>query len=211
MTALLICLLAGSLMGPRALTGQALSAPDGWRTSAERFVEMAPGFHITTSGSVLLYHPEARALGEFTLASEGFLFSGESAETYGVFIGGRDLDSDAAVWTSLEVGHDGAWVVRHRADGVVSDMAGPEVGAVAVPGDEPTAKNSLSVIATGSNVAFLVNGATVVELPREGLAVEGVTGFRVGADLNLHLTTFDITIGDSTRQLAPAREEAADS
>lgn len=207
---MLICLLAGSLMGPRLLTGQALSTPDGWRTSAARFVAMAPGFHITTSGSVLLYHPEARAWGEFTLESEGFLFSGESAETYGVFIGGSDLDSDDAVWTSMEIGHDGTWVIRQRSDNTVEDLAGPRAGPVVLPEDGP-AKNVLEIRAGESSVAFILNESTVAELPREGLAVEGVTGFRVGADLNLHLTTFDITMGDSTRHLAPARQEEAGS
>jgi hypothetical protein len=103
--------MAAGLATPGPGAAQALSRPDGWRTQAERFVPMRPGFHITTTPSVLL------------------------------------------------------------------------------------------------------NGETVLTLPRGELALDGVTGFRVGAGLNLHLTTLDVASDSGTRRWAPAREadEAADA
>lgn len=218
-TFLLLCGgLVTTVSSPVPLSAQALSRPDGWRTQAERFVAMPPGFHFTTTSSVLFYHPEATAAGEFDVESEGFLFRGESAHAYGLFIGGRNLERDDATWTSLEVAHDGTWVVRERRSGgenaghVVADLVGPEPGPVAVPGEETTAKNVLAVSVGEENVVFRLNGETVATLPRADLAVEGVVGFRVGADLNLHLTTLTITSGGETKAWAPTpAEPAADS
>lgn len=197
---------------PGSAAGQALNQPDGWQTRAERFVAMPPGFHITTSPSVLFFHPGARAEGEFRVESEGFLFRGDSSNAYGLFIGGRDLDGDGATWTSLEIAHDGRWVIRKRTfEGTqggasIVDVAGPEPGPVALPGDGATAKNVLAIVAGEEDVAFRVNGETVAALPRADLPVDGVVSFRVGAGLNLHLTTLTIARGDRLERWAPAAE-----
>jgi len=203
-------LAAGGLATPPHAVAQALSQPDGWEVRAERFVAMPPGFHITTSPSVLFYHPDARAEGAFEAVTEGFLFRGDSPNAYGLFVGGRDLRADDATWTSFEIGHDGTWVVRSRAfrgdahGFVVGDLAGPEPGPVAVPGDETTAKNVLAVVARPDSVEFRLNGETVSTLPRAELTVDGIVGFRVGADLNLHLVSLTINSGDETTEWAPA-------
>jgi hypothetical protein len=191
---------------------QALATPEGWRTSAERFVAMPPGFHITTSGSVLMYNPDADAKGEYTLTSNGFLFPGDSESTYGVFIGGNDLDTDDATWTSFEIGLDGNWVIRSRSlredsYAVVADLAGPAAGPVAVPEGEGPTENLLQIESGADAVAFVLNGERVAELPSSEIVTEGVAGFRVGADLNLHLTTFSIMSGDVVRRFAPSPEE----
>lgn len=207
-----ISLLALVALGvPEAAVGQALSQPDGWRTRAERFVAMPPGFHITTSPSVLFFHPDARAEGEFYVQSEGFLFRGDSPHSYGLFIGGRDLEGDDASWTSFEIAHDGTWAVRTRRfrdvqqGAEVVDVLGPEPGPVALPGAETTAKNELVIRAGAEEVAFEVNDQTVATLPRADLPVDGVVGFRVGADLNLHLTSLTIGQlgGDHLERWAP--------
>lgn len=208
------CTLAACiLVTTGAARAQSLSQPDGWEVRAERFVAMPPGFHITTSPAVLLYHPEARAEGEFEVATDGFLFQGESPHAYGLFVGGRDLGADDAAWTSFEIGHDGTWVVRSRefrggAHGfVVEDLAGPEPGPVAVPGDETTAKNVLAVVARPDSVVFRLNGETVATLPRAELTVDGIVGFRVGADLNLHLVSLTIKSDGATTEWAPQPAE----
>lgn len=136
--------IAASLPGPA--TGQALSQPDGWQTRAERFVAMPPGFHITTSPSVLFYHPDAQAEGEYQVYSDGFLFPGDSPNPYGLVVGADEVE-------------------------------------------------------------FHVNGEAVAGLPRADLSVDGVVGFRVGAGLNLHLTTLTIARGDHLERWAPVAEQ----
>jgi hypothetical protein len=211
------CTLAACILAtPTVARTQSLSQPDDWEVRAERFVAMPPGFHITTSPFVLFYHPDARAEGAFEVVTEGFLFGGDSPNAYGLFVGGRNLGADDAAWTSFEIGHDGTWVVRSRefrgdALGfVVEDLAGPEPGPVAVPDDETTAKNVLAVVARPDSVEFRLNGETVATLPRAELTVDGVVGFRVGADLNLHLVSLTINSGDETTEWAPAPAESSE-
>jgi hypothetical protein len=206
-------LAAALLTIPLSASAQALSQPEGWEVRAERFVAMPPGFHITMSPSVLFYHPDARAEGVFEVESEGFLFAGDSPNPYGLFVGGRDLDGDGATWTSFEVGHDGTWIVRRRAfqgqqGYAVVDVAGPEAGPIAVPGDEATARNVIAVVAGPDQVEFRVNGEAVATLPRAELDVDGVAGFRVGAGLNLHLVSLTIVSHGATTEWAPARTES---
>ena len=208
-----ISLLALTALGmPEAAAGQALTQPDGWQTRAERFVAMPPGFHITTSPSVLFFHPDARAEGEFSVRSGGFLFRGDSPSSYGLFIGGRELDGDAATWTSFEISGDGTWVVRTREfrsleqGAEIVDVLGPEPGPVALPGEEMTAQNEMVIRAGAEEIAFELNDETVATLPRAELPVDGVVGFRVGAGLNLHLTTLTIVEDGRTERWAPNGE-----
>lgn len=211
------CTLAACiLIAPTTARTQSLSQPDGWEVRAERFVAMPPGFHITTSPSVLLYHPGARAEGEFEVATDGFLFRGDSPHGYGLFVGGRDLADDEATWVSFEIGLDGNWIVRRREfrgqeqGFAVVDLAGPEPGPIVVPGEEPTARNAIAVVAGSERVDFRINDETVTSLPRSELDVDGVTGFRVGAGLNLHLISFTVNFDGETTEWAPAPAESSD-
>lgn len=195
---------------PGSAAAQALTQPAGWETRAERFVAMPPGFHITTSPSVLLYHPEARAEGTFRIESEAFLFPGDSPHRYGVFFGARNLDADDAVWTSFEIGLDGRWVVRTREvrdrqrGFEVVDLAGPAPGPVVLPEGENPARNALVVAAGREQVEFRLNGETVAALPRDAIPVDGVTGFRIGSELNLHVLSLTVETESGVERWAPA-------
>lgn len=208
-------LAAGLLAATSPAPAQTLSQPEGWQVRAERFVAMPPGFHITTSPSVLFYHPEARAEGEFEVRTDGFLFRGDSPNAYGLFVGGRDLADDDATWISFEIASDGTWVVRRREfrgleqGFAIVDLAGPEAGPIAPPGDEQAVRNVIAVAARPDEVEFRVNGETVATLPRVGLEVDGVTGFRVGAGLNLHLVSLTVASDGRTAEWAPAQAESS--
>lgn len=207
---------ACALMSPPAARTQTLSQPDGWEVRAERFVAMPPGFHITTSPSVLLYHPEARAEGVFAVATDGFMFRGDSPNAYGLFVGGRDLADDEAAWISFEIALDGTWVVRRREyrgqeqGFAVVDLAGPAPGPIVVPGEEQTARNAIAIVAGSDQVEFRINDETVAALPRAELDVHGVTGFRVGAGLNLHLVSLTVHSDGATTEWAPAPAESSE-
>jgi hypothetical protein len=193
------------LLGPAEAAGQALRAPEGWIARPERFVEMPPGWHITTGRGVILYHPEAQAAGSFELESEGYLFDPEGREGhYGLILGGRDLDSDAQRYVAFEIGPDGDYAIRQQAEYQSTDLAtGRHEAILRWTGDEPTVRNVLGVRAGESMVRFVVNGVTVAELPRSRVEPEGIVGFRVDAGTNLHITTLDVSAGGSKRSWAP--------
>jgi hypothetical protein len=66
------------------------------------------------------------------------------------------------------------------------------------PGGDATARNVLRVEVGATDVAFSANGKEIAKVPRAGLATDGAFGFRVGKDLNLHISTLDVT-----QRLAP--------
>jgi hypothetical protein len=73
---------------PAPLASGGTMAPGSWV-----FVQMPPGWHVTTGPGVLLDPTaQAEADGHFSIEAEIFLFPGESAEEYGVFLGGKDVD-----------------------------------------------------------------------------------------------------------------------
>jgi hypothetical protein len=53
-------------------------------------------------------------------------------------------------------------------------------------------------------VHFTVDGVRAATLSRGDLVLDGLIGFRVGARVNLHITTLDIT-----HRLAPPRQPRA--
>ena len=192
-------------LAPAPAIAQTLQAPEGWIARPERFVEMPPGFHITAGRGVILYNPAATARGEFRVESEGFLFDPLGADgTYGLILGGRELDSDAQRYIAFEIGPDGNFSVRRQADFVSTQLAGGVHQAIhRWTGEDATVKNVLSVDAGATTVRFRVNDDTVAELARTAVDPDGVIGFRIDSGLNIHVTTLDITTDAGKTEWAP--------
>jgi hypothetical protein len=165
-------------------------AADAWF-----YVAMPPDWHITTRPGTTLYHPAHTGRGQFRVQSEAFLFPGTSTAEYGVFVGGRDLDGTAAPsYTAFVARRDGRIAVLKRTAAGTTALVDwtANGGAVPHPG-EGTAKNVFTVEALASEVVFLVNEAEVARLPRTEVNLDGFVGLRAGADMNLHVSTFDVT------------------
>jgi hypothetical protein len=183
-----------------ARVGDDAKTPD----SSWYYVAMPPGWHVTTRPGVLLYHPDHRGHGLFSLESEIFLFPGESQEGYGLFVGGQEVEGEGATpsYVAFVVRRDGAVaVVRHR--GGTTEFVRPWTTNAAVvphPGGDETAKNVLRLDVRPTAVELAVNGQAVLSVPRDEVATEGRFGFRLGANLNVHITTLD-----ATYRLAPPR------
>jgi hypothetical protein len=63
---------------------------------------------------------------------------------------------------------------------------------------DETARNVLRVAVGPDSVRFNINTVRAAAVARTDPALDGFFGFRMGADLNLHVTTLDYT-----RRLAP--------
>lgn len=174
-----------------------LPAPD----SAVSHVTMPPGWHITTGPGALLYDVANAASGRFAVEAEVFLFRGESQEGYGLFIGGAAIEGNAPPsFLAFLVRRDGGASIERRAAGHTTVVATlPRAEGVTAHSGEGTARNVIRVAAEPDSVRFSVNGARVAALPRTSFPVDGLFGFRVGSNLNLHISQLDIT-----RRLAPA-------
>jgi hypothetical protein len=204
-----ITVLALLALAPTQALAQTLQAPEGWIARPERFVEMPPGFHITAGQGVIMYNPEATVRGEFRVESEGFLFDPHGTDgTYGLILGGRELDSDAQRYVSFEIGPDGNFFVRLQADFESTELDGGFHKAIhRWTGEDAAVKNVLSVDAGATTVRFRINDDTVAELARTAVDPDGVIGFRIESGLNIHVTTLDITTDAGKTEWAPKPPE----
>lgn len=176
---------------PARVTSESKMGPDMWH-----FVAMPPGWHITMGPGGLLYPTGRTASGNFTITTQIFLFPGTSQEEYGVFIGAAPFDATTTPpYLAFVARRDGqAAVLRRAASGFEAVVAWKANDAVmAHPGGDRTAANILSVEVGPTDVVFSANAKEIAKLPRAGLSTDGVFGFRVGKDLNLHISTLDVT------------------
>jgi hypothetical protein len=195
-----------------AVRSQELKPPPEWRVQSDKptdkpayYVEMPPGWHVTTGAPSILYDPSYVADGRFAIETEMFLFPGDSQDGYGLFAGGTDLDGKAPAYTAFLLRRDGSAGIVARAKGqgrVVREWVKHDA---VTPGDQKdSVKNVLRIVAESAEVTFEVNGKPVVTVQRNELAVDGTFGFRVGNDVNLHVSRLDLT-----RPFAPPRKRAA--
>lgn len=212
----LLALPAAAVLPAQAQAGQARSGhvqptdarptprPPGWTIRYDRpdavdstfhFVAMAPGWHVTTGPAAIVYEPGATASGDYRVESELFLFPGQRAEGFGLFIGGHDLEGAGQRYTYFLLRKDGRFLVKQRDGATTRDLVPWTAHAAIAPHDAPagTVKHVLGVDARADSVRFLVNGTQVAALPRAAVAADGVVGLRVNHALNLHVTSLTVT------------------
>lgn len=195
---------AALLLGiPLSLAAQ---APPGWKARPDdpqadltklAFTEMKPGFHVTTGPAVILWNPANTASGNYTVTCEVFFFRDGSRDTeaYGVFLGGKDLDT-APDYVYFMLRNDGKYLVKHRAGNgdthLITDWT-QHPAVVMHMGGEGTVKNVIAVDAAADSVRFAVNGKPVASYPRNHMTANGIVGVRVNHGLSLHFSKLDVT------------------
>lgn len=188
---------------PAGARGEA-NLPEGWHLRLDRdnqnpadvqFMVMAPGWHITTGPSTILWDPTTTASGNYRVESEIHLFDpGERREAFGIFVGGRDLDGENQHYTYFLLRRTGEFIVKRR-DGeeapTLIDWTAHDAIRPWEPGAE-TVTNVLAIEAGAEYARFYVNDALVAELPRAEVPLDGIVGLRVNHMLNLHVTRLDV-------------------
>ena len=182
---------------PAPLATGATMTPGSWV-----FVQMPPGWHITTGPGALLY-PSAQGdvNGNFSIEAEIHLFPGTSTDEFGVFLGGSEIESSTTPrYAAFVLRRDGSAAVLERRGGESKAVAEWQRNDAILPhdGGKDTVKNVIRVDVDAAAATMFVNGAKVLSVPRQQVPAEGRIGFRVGKDLNLHITTLNVT-----RKLAP--------
>lgn len=202
-------LTAAGLPGPVRAQGELDGPPPaGWEIRTDRpgadtsgivFVDMPPGWHITTGPAAIFYHPDSVASGEFSVESEVFLFDpGGRREAFGFFVGGTDLAGPGQRYLYFLIRDGGEFLVKER-DGADTSTLVNWTAHDAILGydqrDEGgvTVRNVLGLDAREDRLVFRVNGEEVMALPRGNREVDGVVGLRVNHALNLHVSTLEIT------------------
>jgi hypothetical protein len=182
----------------------AQDVPEGWQArldraeapaDAVRFQVMEPGWHVTTgrAGSGIFWQPDVAAGPELEARAVIHLMSpAPHPEAFGLFIGGRDLDTPDQEYLYFVVRQTGEYLIRIRRGTGTEDVVGWTAHeAIPVAGDGP-ATYSLEVAAVAANIAFAVNGTTVHTLPATGFDTEGLVGLRINHMLDVHVEEFNV-------------------
>ena len=176
-----------------------LDSPDRGSVEDIWYVDMPPGWHITTGPAAIFWDPATAASGDFRIESEIFLFDPEGRrEGFGFFFGGSDLKGPEQSYTYFLLREGGEFIVKHRegdeARTLIPWTHHPSIVSFATkPEDAHTARNVLAVEVGDGTVRFFVNDTEVASLPRDDLPTAGTVGLRVNHSVNLHITMLDIT------------------
>ena len=111
-------------------------------------------------------------------------------EAFGIIIGGQNLADSAQRYTYFLVRPtDGMYSIRRRASYGTRPTAVVEWTAsdAIVKGDSGEAANELSIEVKGGRARFMVNGKEVYAGNAADLDVNGVVGYRVNHNLDVHL------------------------
>ena len=196
------------VLAATALPASGQERPDGWLTRFDRegmseadiesFVEMPPGWHVTTGPAGIFWHPQNVATGNFRAEMEVFLFDPEGRrEAFGMILGGSDLEGPGQDYTYFLLRDGGEYIIKRR-EGTEAPTVRPWTSDDAIlgyadRGDETTARNVLAVEASTDEVRFYVNDTEVARVPRPEVGVDGIFGFRANHQLNLHISRLDVT------------------
>ena len=205
-------LLAALVAPPAALAAQDTeqAPPPDWHVRTDRpdqeaseifFVDMPPGWHVTTGPAAIFWNPEMTASGSYTVEMDVYLFDpGRRREAFGLFLGGSDLDGEGQRYTYFLVRNGGEFIVKERA-GTEAPTLVPWTGHDAVRSfadrkeGDVTVLNRLAVDVGEEEVRFLVNDQVVHSRPRGDLALDGVVGFRINHGLDVHVSRLEIKHG----------------
>jgi hypothetical protein len=189
------------------LAAQDLERPADWKVRFDRagsteadlemFVEMPPGWHITTGPSGIFWDPAQTASGEFRIEMEVFLFDpGRRREAFGIFFAGNDLEGEGQAYTYFLIRNGCEFIVKRRT-GAEAPTIQPWTGHEAIlsyadRGEDASVKNVLAVESGAEQVRFFVNGEEVASVARADVATDGIVGIRVNHGLNLHVSRLEV-------------------
>jgi hypothetical protein len=180
------------------------SLPEGWQARLDRananaaaikFASMTPGWHVTAGPSAIYWNAQHLGTGQYDVRSSIVLMKPSAhPEAYGVFFGGRGLDTDDQRYNYFLVRQDGKYLIKHRAGSethtIVDWTAHP---AVKVPQGNGESTNDLTVRVRSDSVAFLINGQQVNAFPRSAIAdIDGQAGLRINHNLDVHVARLEV-------------------
>lgn len=164
----------------------------------EVFVEMPPGWHITTGPAGIFWNPELTASGEFRIEMEVFLFDpGTRREGFGIVLGGSNLETAEQAYTYFLIRNGGESIIKRRM-GSDAPTVQPWTGHDAIlsysdRGEDASVQNVLAVECGSETVRFFVNGEEVASIARSEITTDGTVGIRVNHGLNLHISRLEVT------------------
>jgi len=208
--------LVGSVSGAqadpdRAVTGSGIQVK-GWQGRTDRseqkigdvkFVQMGTGFHLTGGPHAIVWNNEHTATGDYTVKArltKTAKSTSSHEESYGVFMGGSDLNGPKQNYLYCVVFGTGNVMVRHR-DGVdTHTLLGKTTTPAAAKMGQNGATDEVALWVRGGRVGCSVNGTEVFSAaaadmigPGKLVSTNGVYGLRASHNLDIHVEGPTIT------------------
>src|SRR6266566_4137028 len=166
--------------------------PAGWHVRTEtnrqtgqpaplenvKFTGMGDGLHTTVGPAAIYWRDRDTISGNYhVVAKLSQMKNPAHPEAFGIIIGGKNLADSGQTYTYFLVRPiDGMYSIRRRASDAVTkaDTSG-------------RAMNELSIQVQGGKAKFMVNAKEVYTGDAANLDVNGVVGYRVNHNLDVHL------------------------
>jgi hypothetical protein len=176
--------------------GWSVRPDEGGKPTEVSLAVMAPGWHLVTATSGIMYRTQDQASGAYEVNAKIHLFPGGGGheEAFGLFIGGKDLNGPGQRYSYFLIRGDGTYKIKRRSGASATDVtkdwsATPAV--VKAKADGPVV-NMLSVVVGKDKVSFRVNGQEVYSAPAASLDTDGIAGLRVNHNLSVHVETLEV-------------------
>jgi len=175
----------------RVITGGGL--PAGWAARPDRGT--ADQEKVTESGGVLhfvmgpasIFYNNVSKTGDYKYSARVTQVKPPSHPTsYGIMIGGKDLQAPTQTYTYFLVRGAGEYFISNReGTGTKTQVEWTADPAVVKQGADGKQQNVLGVEVKGADVIFSVNGKEVKKLPKAGLHTDGIVGVRIGHNFDV--------------------------
>ncbi|HEX5004365.1 MAG TPA: hypothetical protein VFV65_03570 [Gemmatimonadales bacterium] len=178
--------------------------PTGWMARTDKdapmtnvkMVDMAPGWHINLGPATIFYRATDVTKGNARVTA--MLHSTPPkpahAESYGIFIGGSDLQGPDEAYTYFLIRGDGKFLIKRRKGEATTKVVDWTANAAVKPADaEGNASNELSVLIKDGKVSFMVNGTEVHSAAAADVDTKGIAGARINHNLSIHLQSVQVT------------------
>ena len=148
-------------------------------------------WRVATGPAHIAYQLGDTASGTYTAATRLHVMNARAdhPEAFGLFIGGRNLDTDAQQYTYFLVRGLGEYLVAHR-NGANRTLVKNWTAHPAIPKADSTGKAPdyhLAVRVGADSVRFIVNEQQVAAVPKSAVSTDGNYGVRVNHNLQLHV------------------------
>lgn len=165
-------------------------------TSGIYFVNMKPGWHVTTGPAAIFSHPSLSGSGRFKAETAIHLFDpGQRKESFGLFLGGENFDSSEISYDYFLIRQGGEFLVKRRSGEETSTIIPWTKHEAIMSFTDKSGSSELNVLAVEvgeDSVHFSVNEVRVAGLLADEVNTNGQVGLRVNHALNLHISDVSV-------------------
>jgi hypothetical protein len=173
----------------------ARAAKQGRTINDSKFVKEGSGFRLSVGPAAVYWNPSNTATGEYTVSAtfkEGKM-AADHPHPYGVFIGGKDLDSDKQSLMYCVAYGNGTYLIRGFSNGEVVTIARPTPHeAINKVGEDGSVSNTVGWRVTADGAECVINGKPVQTLKKDEIvgtgkldSTDGIYGIRVSHNVDV--------------------------